>query len=108
MKTQDPSLRSGFCLRAQTPAKRLNVCKIANGSQKKLRRYTPQQIDFFACYVIPEDAWYIIPVRRVMHLKIAVHLSPGRPKNRFFPYLEAWHLLTWGAGGRRSTVVGRR
>lgn len=76
------------------------VCKITRGGVRlrKGRKYTPEQIDYFACYVIPEEAWYIIPVRKVVRIKAAIHLSPRHPRNRFFPYLEAWHLLKKGLG----------
>ncbi len=25
--------------------------------------YTPEQIDFLVAYIVPEDAWYILPIR---------------------------------------------
>jgi PD-(D/E)XK endonuclease len=65
-----------------------------------LHGYTPAQIDFFAFYIIPEDLWYIVPTVELVRAKWAVFLNPYQPKNRYFRYLEAWHLLT-GARPRR-------
>ena len=31
-----------------------------------MRPYTPHNVDFFAGYVIPQDAWYLIPARVVL------------------------------------------
>jgi hypothetical protein len=62
-------------------------------------RYTTRKVDFFAAYVVPEDAWYILPSRVVLKTKSHnLMLCPGRPKrradwNRYETYLEAWNLL---------------
>jgi PD-(D/E)XK endonuclease len=62
-------------------------------------RYTIRKVDFFAAYVIPVNAWYILPSRVVLKTKSHdLMLCPGRPKarsdgNRYEIYLEAWHLL---------------
>jgi hypothetical protein len=62
-------------------------------------RYSTRKVDFFAAYVIPEDAWYILPARVVLKTKSDnLMLCPGRPKaksdaNRYEIYLEAWKLL---------------
>jgi len=46
-----------------------------------------------AAYVIPADAWYLIPIRQVAQVK-SIWLSPHRPSRRKFePYREAWQLL---------------
>ena len=51
------------------------------------------EIDFFAGYVIPQDVWYIIPVRAVARLK-SIRLCPHRPSRRRLElYREAWRLL---------------
>ncbi len=56
------------------------------------RTYTSEQIDFFVAFVIPYDVFYIIPVT-VMAGQKNVFLSPHRPENKYFRYMEAWHLL---------------
>ncbi len=60
--------------------------------------YSPREIDFLAAYIIPEDAWYLIPVRAFAPRK-SLRLCPanGRPGSRprrLERYREAWHLLT--------------
>ena len=67
------------------------------------RSYTTKEIDFFAFYVIPEDLWYIVPVANVRCARYAVSLNPHRPDNKYFRYLEAWHLLKQSAS-RHSTA----
>jgi hypothetical protein len=54
--------------------------------------YTPDQIDFFAAYVIPADVFYILPLAATNH-QPAISLSPHRQKSKYAPYKEAWHLL---------------
>ena len=57
-------------------------------------RYLPRDADLLAAYVIPADAWYLIPIPQVARLK-SIWLSPHRPSRRKFePYREAWELLT--------------
>jgi len=60
------------------------------------KRYTENEIDFFAVYVIPEDAWYIIPASVVVRLKSSLRLYPhcaNQRKHKYECYFEAWHLL---------------
>ena len=61
-------------------------------SSKEARRYNAAQIDFFAFYIIPEDVWYIVPIAAAV--RWAVSLNPYQRDNKYFRYLEAWHLLT--------------
>ncbi len=62
--------------------------------------YTLKQLDFFAAYVIMQDAWYLIPAPVLLggdHLKQGLMLFPMQPlkKNRYRyeGYKEAWDLL---------------
>ncbi len=55
--------------------------------------YSAASVDFFAFYIIPEDLWYIVPITELKRAKFAVFLNPYHRKNRYFRYLEAWHLL---------------
>jgi hypothetical protein len=52
-----------------------------------------RQIDFVAAYLIPEDLWYILPSRIATRLSGHISLAPHRPRHKYAPYLEAWHLL---------------
>lgn len=57
------------------------------------RSYSARDIDFFAFFIIPEDVWYLVPISELRRARYAVYLNPHRPDNKYFPYLEAWHLL---------------
>ncbi len=67
----------------------------------KKRDYSLDQIDLFAAYVIPVDAWYLIPAALLLgprRLTMAM-LSPVVPPvkkvcYRYECYREAWGLLT--------------
>lgn len=54
--------------------------------------YTPDQIDFFAAYVIPPDVFYILPLAATNN-QPDILLSPHRQKSKYAQYKEAWHLL---------------
>ena len=54
--------------------------------------YTTNQLDFIAAYVIPADAWYIIPTEATNHQE-QILLSPHRQNSKYDRYKEAWHLL---------------
>ncbi|MGH9580239.1 MAG: group I intron-associated PD-(D/E)XK endonuclease [Terriglobales bacterium] len=58
--------------------------------------YTSAEIDFFAFFVIPEDVWYIVPVAEMKRARYAAYLKPHDRHNKYFRYLEAWHLLRRG------------
>ncbi len=60
--------------------------------------YSPDEIDFLAALIVPERAWYLIPVQELGRRKTLVlfprqPLSLGRPAGRFEKYREAWSLL---------------
>ena len=57
--------------------------------------YTPDQIDFFAAYVIPVDTFYILPLAATNH-QPDICLSPHRKNSKYSAYKEAWHLLMSG------------
>src|SRR5437588_13114568 len=75
-------------------SRRAYLCGTNSRTNKgKLRAYRAQDVDFFACFIIPLDLWYIVPVRDMSRARFAALLDPGRPANRYSRYLEAWHLL---------------
>ena len=65
----------------------------------KKKDYTLKQVDLFAAYVIPVDAWYLIPASVILgpQRKTGIMLFPMVPlkKNRYRYecYKEAWGLL---------------
>ncbi len=70
------------------------LCNTTSRSpDRRLRPYKRNEVDFFALYVIPLDLWYIIPLADLRKVPYAVLLDTTRPGNRYFRYLEAWHLL---------------
>jgi hypothetical protein len=56
--------------------------------------YTKSEVDFVAVYIIPEDTWYILPVREVVGRRTVLFRPKGclRP-DPYACYREAWHLL---------------
>lgn len=69
------------------------------------RLYTAKQIDYFACYVVPVDVWYIVPVKRLEGM-MTVSLTPHRKGHKYERYMEAWWFLTRHhfRRGRRTMV----
>ncbi|HXE89567.1 MAG TPA: group I intron-associated PD-(D/E)XK endonuclease [Terriglobales bacterium] len=65
--------------------------------------YTAEEIDFFAFFVIPEDVWYIAPVTALRRTRYAAYLNPHDRRNKYFRYMEAWHLLKKGPDDRRTS-----
>lgn len=55
--------------------------------------YGSNDIDFFAAYIGPEDAWYIIPVTDVTSRNAAFFPHNPGTRSRWERYREAWHLL---------------
>lgn len=66
------------------------VRRYADGKGKP---YGANEIDFFALFVIPEEVWYIVPVANAQRSRHSFHLKPYAANNRWFKFLEAWHLL---------------
>jgi hypothetical protein len=54
--------------------------------------YRPNQLDFFAAYVIPTNTWYILPIRATNH-QPDILLTPTGKNSKYEKYKEAWHLL---------------
>jgi hypothetical protein len=59
----------------------------------RIQLYTDSEIDFLVAYIIPEDAWFILPIEVVMRTPGALTLSPHLVASRHGVYKEAWHLL---------------
>jgi PD-(D/E)XK nuclease superfamily protein len=97
----------GRFLRVQVKscARRLRGMYVCQLSGNDHRLYTAKDFDYFACYVVPMDAWYIFPVQ-VLLGKATVSLAPDRKRQRYKRYLEAWWFLTRHhfRRGRRTMV----
>jgi hypothetical protein len=61
--------------------------------------YPPGSFDFVAAYVIPEDAWYIIPEKEIRGLK-SISLCTVGGEAKYEHYREAWSLL------RKASEIG--
>jgi len=59
------------------------------------RPFEEGEIDALVAYIIPEDAWYVFPIRAVRAMKEDLWLFPHvyRTRSRSESYREAWHLL---------------
>ena len=70
------------------------VYRISTSSGRTAKKgYTSDEIDFLAGYVIPEDAWYIVPIALVPGY-VCIHVCPHRRSRRKYErFREAWHLL---------------
>ncbi len=69
------------------------ACSIQRVTPSGSSRYTLEQVDYFAAYVIPEDVWYILPTEVAAAVNGQLQLSPKSEKQKYAAYKEAWHLL---------------
>jgi hypothetical protein len=68
--------------------------------QQTTKAYTAEQIDILAAYIVPVDAWYIIPVGAFTPsecLSVFPHI-PGHG-GTYEKFLEAWFPLACRRGG---------
>ena len=78
------------------------LCRLRHGGSG-LQRYNPADVDLFALYILPAQAWYLIPSATVLRPRPKMYLTfyphglprPGRhtAAHDYEPYREAWHLL---------------
>jgi len=66
-----------------------------HGPRRQL--YRKGTIDFFAVYLIPIDAWYILPFEEAGG-NFSLHITPRGKRKKYARYREAWHLLREAAG----------
>ena len=57
------------------------------------RRYRSRDVDFVVGYVVPENAWYVIPVSKITGTTSALFPHKPRSRGRYEKYRDAWHLL---------------
>jgi hypothetical protein len=70
------------------------------------RKYSPKDVDFFAILVVPDEAWYIIPIADLKRARSQFYLNPRNPRNRYFRYLEAWHFFEYRCVTRVDDPLG--
>ena len=57
--------------------------------------YTTAEIDFVAAHIVPEDAWFVLPVQAFApRIVVRVHPKGATRVGPYDQYREAWHLLT--------------
>jgi hypothetical protein len=80
----------------------------AHGNVSK-NRYTRRDIDFIVGYVVPDDAWYVIPVEAYGDKSaITVFPSSKRRSSRFEKYRDAWRYLYMPDAGVECVEPGTR
>ena len=84
---------------------------IVNATSRRHSRqiYTPAEIDFLIAYIIPRNAWYIVPVAALRTSTFYVYpdgCRRGAPYGPYEKYREAWRLL--GATASQSFVIPTR
>jgi hypothetical protein len=88
--------REGRILRVQvksTVFKRRGEGYSLNVMGAHRERYPSGVVDFFAVYLIPIDAWYIIPFALMGRTNCSLHFTPDSKRHKYASYREAWHLL---------------
>ena len=73
-----------------------SVAVARNRLGRRAERYSAEEIDFVVAYIVPHDAWYIVPVGEVVG-RVHIRLYPEGTRKRgggyFERYREAWELL---------------
>ena len=67
----------------------------AHGCWGGVDTYTKDEIDLIVAYVVPEDAWYVIPIEDTRGRKrLCLHPNvPRRACYKYEHYREAWWLM---------------
>ncbi len=61
--------------------------------------YRTAEVDFVIGYVVPEDAWYVVPARALARRRsFWVFPHRARSRGRFEKYRDAWRLLGPASG----------
>ncbi len=70
------------------------LCFWSRVSEKREpKRYSAEHIDFVAAYVVPEDAWFLIPAEKIRTTSLYLPTRARAQRSRYGRYLEAWELL---------------
>jgi hypothetical protein len=71
----------------------VNLQRNSNG---EVVPYDPSEIDFVVAYVMPCEAWFVIPVEAIAGQQTAKMCLRGNPRSgKMGKYWEAWGLMTW-------------
>ena len=72
---------------------RVNNAYYLNAQGAYHRRYTRRDCDFIAGYVVPQDAWYVIPIAAIRSRMAVVFPHIPHSRGRLEKYRDSWHLL---------------
>jgi len=81
------------CTVAELESGKGYVCSVCSSHKV----YRAGAFDFLAAYVIPEDAWYIVPAKLIRGLR-SISLCTMGCEAKYEEYREAWHLLREASG----------
>lgn len=73
-----------------------SVAVARNRLGRRAERYSAEEIDFVVAYIVPHDAWYIVPVAEIVgrsHIRLYPEGTRKRDGGYFERYREAWELL---------------
>jgi hypothetical protein len=60
-------------------------------------RYTPDEIDFLVACIVPEQAWYVLPILAFaprQYLRLYPHRKLKPKRSRYEEYRDAWRLMS--------------
>src|SRR4029077_18248858 len=77
-------------VKSSTHQRHGGTCCQVRGSQR--RAYVSGSFDFAAIYLIPADAWFIIPTEQIAG-QTSLFFSPKLRNSKYGQYEEAWYLL---------------
>jgi len=63
------------------------------GAKRESKQYSEEQIDLVAAYVVPEDTWFLIPVRDLRTKTLYLPTKARAARSKYGRYLEAWEQL---------------
>jgi hypothetical protein len=60
-------------------------CLVCSGATSK-QQYTEKDVDYIAIYVIPEDAWYKIPIKEIKGKTVKLYPHRSSQRNTYEKY----------------------
>jgi hypothetical protein len=82
VKSTSAMERGSYCVNANRRANRDSIA------------YKTGEIDFLIAQIVPEDCWYVIPLKAILPRKSLRIYPEDEPRaGRYGKYREAWHLI---------------
>src|ERR1700722_62160 len=73
-----------------------SVALARNRLGRRAERYSAEEIDFVVAYIVPHDAWYIVPVAEIVgrsHIRLYPEGTRKRDGGSFAGNREAWEVM---------------